>query len=273
VSTAGGSREPDERRPYALSRLRGEVLRFASVTSTNTVLRAMAERGAPEGTVVVADEQTAGRGRFGRSWSSPAGAGFYGSFLLRPSVAGPRAQLLTLLAAVAAAEAIAGLGLAGVEIKWPNDVLVGGRKVCGILNETGLLGDEVDWVVIGIGVNLDDEAIPPGIRQPATSLANAGVEATAAAVTDGLLVSLDGWYARFLAEGARPVLDRWHDLAPMAIGRRVTIDTGAEVFEATTDGLTPAGLLRVFRDGRRIELSAADVSLSGARTSGSGIHD
>jgi BirA family transcriptional regulator, biotin operon repressor / biotin---[acetyl-CoA-carboxylase] ligase len=261
VSSGHDTSGPEERRPYALGRLRGEVFRFASLGSTNAALRSLAERGAPEGTVVVADEQTAGRGRHGRAWNSPAGAGFYGSLLLRPPVSPPRAQLLTLLAAVAAAEALAALGAPAVEVKWPNDVLVGGGKACGILNETGLLGEAVDWVVLGIGVNLTDEAIPPEVAMPATSLAAAGVAATAAGVTDALLAAIDRWYERFLSEGDLPLLDRWRELAPMAEGRRVTVATGSEVFEGTTDGLTPSGFLRVLRDGRVVELSAGDVSL------------
>lgn len=260
--TAGESPEPGARRPYAHAGLSGEVLHFSTLDSTNVALRTLAERGAPEGTVVVAAEQTAGRGRLGRAWRSPAGAGFYGSVLLRPRIAPVDAQVLTLLSAVAAAEAIAGLGMPEVEIKWPNDVLARGRKICGILCETGLVGASLEWAVVGIGINLTDDAVPPDAVAPATSFAREGVVTTTDAVTDALLEALGRWYARLRAGGASPVLGRWLELAPMASGRTVTVRMSDDSFEARTDGIAPDGRLRVVRDGAVVLLSAADVSLT-----------
>lgn len=260
--TAGESPEPGARRPYAHAGLSGEVLHFSTLDSTNVALRTLAERGAPEGTVVVAAEQTAGRGRLGRAWRSPAGAGFYGSVLLRPRIAPVDAQVLTLLSAVAAAEAIAGLGMPEVEIKWPNDVLARGRKICGILCETGLVGASLEWAVVGIGINLTDDAVPPDAVAPATSFAHEGVVTTTDAVTDALLEALGRWYARLRAGGASPVLSRWLELAPMASGRTVTVRMSDDCFEARTDGIAPDGRLRVVRDGAVVLLSAADVSLT-----------
>ena len=252
------------RRGYALGRLRGDVLVYARLASTNVTLRALAASGAGEGTVVVADEQRAGRGRLGRSWHSPAGAGFYGSILLRPETALRDAQFLTFAAAIAVAETLGALGATGAEIKWPNDVLLGGRKVCGILTETSSMGDRLEWAIIGIGINLKHKAVPPELADRATSLEQAGVLVSAADMLPPLLAALDRWYAVLLESGGGPILARWEALAPMARGRRVLVDADGERYEATTRGLAPDGLLRVERiDGTQVDLAAAEVSIRG----------
>ena len=258
---------PRERIPYAGEQLRGEALVVARIDSTNTALRALATEGAPEGTVLVADAQTAGRGRHGRSWSSPAGAGFYGSVLLRPDLAPRDAQLLTFLAAVAVAETLSELGVAEVEIKWPNDVLVRGLKVCGILNEASFLGERIEWAILGIGVNLRPEAIPPDAMLPATALETEGVRITNVELLVPLMAALDRHYAAFLANGPAPLVARWLELTPTARGRDVVVSDGASIYDAVTDGVTPDGHLRVRRaDGTLVELSAADVSLGRRQT-------
>jgi BirA family biotin operon repressor/biotin-[acetyl-CoA-carboxylase] ligase len=247
-------------------RVRWDVRRFLNLESTNTTLRELAAAGAPGGTVVIADEQTAGRGRRGRSWHSPAGAGLYGSLLVRPALAAHEVGMLTFVAAVAVAEALADLGLAAVEIKWPNDVLARGRKVCGILTEASFLEDRVEWAVVGIGVNLTDEAVPPDLGDRATSLEAEGVRATNVELLDSLLDSFDRWYAVLADRGAGAVLDRWTELAPMARDHAVVVDDGRELYEATTEGVAPDGVLHVRRDdGRLVELSAADVTLRAPR--------
>lgn len=224
----------------------------------------MAADGAPEGTVLVADRQTAGRGRHGRSWHSPAGAGFYGSVLLRPDVPIARAHVLTFVAAVAVAETIAALGVPNVEIKWPNDVLLDGRKTSGILVETGNIDHRVDVAIAGIGVNLLREAVPFDLADRATSLEDAGVRLTNVEFAIPLLDAFDRWYATMLAGDDHAVLARWASLAPMVKDRAVTIDDGQTVFDAVTNGITPDGRLRVRRpSGEQLALAAGDVSLGG----------
>ena len=260
---------PRERIALASERLRGEARIFTQLDSTNTALRDLASRGAPEGTVLVADEQTAGRGRHGRAWSSPAGAGFYGSILLRPELAPRDLQLLTFLAAVAVAETLAGLGVGAVEIKWPNDVLVRGRKICGILNEASFLGGTIEWAIVGIGVNLRPEAIPPDPMLKATALESEGIRITNVELLTPLVAALDRHYVTFLTHGPEPLVARWLELAPMARGRDVTVDDGMSVYDAVTDGVTSDGRLRVRRAGGEVvELAAADVSLGSRLTSG-----
>jgi BirA family transcriptional regulator, biotin operon repressor / biotin---[acetyl-CoA-carboxylase] ligase len=253
---------PIERKEYAVSVLHGEIWIYDRVESTNLTLRAMAAAGATEGTIVVANEQEAGRGRNGRSWHSPAGAGFYGSILLRPPIAQRDAQFLTFVAAIAVAEALASFGVRKIEIKWPNDVLVSGKKVCGILVETSLFADTVEWVVVGIGINVAREAVPSGSSSVATSLEEAGVRTTATHLRWPLLVALDRWYAALLDTGSKAILDRWEALAPMADARKVQVSENGETYWATTHGITAEGLLRVEReDGMVSDLSAADVSV------------
>lgn len=243
--------------------VRWDVRRFPPLASTNATARELAAEGAPEGAVVVADEQSAGRGRHGRSWRSPAGAGLYATLLLRPTTLPARAApALTFAAAVSVAEALASLGVAGVSLKWPNDVLVNGRKVCGVLTEASFAESRVEWAVVGIGVNLTDDAVPEAPVVAATSLEASGVRASRDEALAALLERFGVWYATLLAGGSREVLARWSALAPMARGSEVTVDDGRETYAATTDGLAEAGLLRVRRaDGRVAELSAADVTL------------
>ncbi len=249
---------PDEKR------LRWDVRLFPRLASTNATLRDLAIAGALEGVVVVADEQTAGRGRHGRTWSSPPGAGFYGSLLLRPRLHASEVPSLTFVAALAVAEMLEALGVGNVELKWPNDVLAGGRKISGILTEAAFVEDRVEWAVVGVGVNLSDEAIPADPRTPATSLASQGVLASSVDVLRRLLEAFEREYALRNELGFASTLERWLTRAPMAIGATVTVDDGRESFVGTTAGTTPDGLLRVrLDDGRIAEFSAADVSLGG----------
>lgn len=143
---------------------------FEEIDSTNNVIKKEAENGAPHGTLAIAEIQTAGRGRRGRSWSSPKGSGIWMSFLLRPQISPENASMLTLVAAMAAREAIFRETNLETLIKWPNDIVVGGKKVCGILTEMNAEVDWVHYVVIGIGFNVNTEEFPEEIQAVATSL-------------------------------------------------------------------------------------------------------
>lgn len=146
------------------------LLFFEEVDSTNNVIKKEAENGAPDGTLAIAEIQTAGRGRRGRSWSSPKGSGIWMSYLLRPEIAPGNASMLTLVAAMAARKAIyQETGLEAL-IKWPNDIVVRGKKICGILTEMNAEVDWVHYVVIGIGFNVNTKEFPEEIRPVATSL-------------------------------------------------------------------------------------------------------
>ncbi|MGE5591638.1 MAG: biotin--[acetyl-CoA-carboxylase] ligase, partial [Bacillota bacterium] len=195
----GGPAVPGQAAPPRL----GEPLEcHRSLASTNERARALAARGLPEGLTVIAWEQTAGRGRLGRAWTSPPG-GLWMSVLLRPPVAPAEIAGVTLTAAVAVAEAIELTAGVRVGIKWPNDLLVDGRKVCGILTELAAEADRVNHVVVGIGINanLDREALPEAAPTPPTSLRlAAGRDVSLPRLAAAVLDRLEAWYGRLAAE-------------------------------------------------------------------------
>lgn len=156
---------------YMETKLIGQNLAFfQEIDSTNLVIKKMAEEGAPEGTLAVADMQTAGRGRRGRTWASPAGEAIYMSFLLRPDCTPDRASAITLVCALAVVEAIREIGLKDCGIKWPNDIVANGKKVCGILTEMSAELDGINYVVPGIGINVNQEGFEGDFAAHATSL-------------------------------------------------------------------------------------------------------
>lgn len=223
----------------------------ARATSTNDWARALADRDAPHGTVVVADRQTRGRGRRGHPWHSPAG-GLWMSLVLRPRTPPSALGPLGLAVAVAVAEAIEGLGVGGVALKWPNDVLVSGRKVAGILTEAAAEAGCVRHVIVGIGVNLNVARFPADLRDRATSLhraSGASVDRTAFAVA--LCRRLERWIDRFEAEGAEPVVGAWLDRGRLG---PVTIAAGTSTITGVAEGLDPEGALRVRRADGGLEV-------------------
>lgn len=198
------------------------VVRLGEVPSTQAVAFALAGEGAPDRTVVVADHQTAGRGRFGRRWHDEPGASLLVSILLRPRLEPSRLPLLSYAAAVALAEALqAAAGLAG-RLKWPNDVLVDGRKIAGILLESRI--GPVPAVVVGIGVNVAQRAFPPDLAPRVTSVALAGGRsADREILLAALLERFDAWRGRLEGEGFAAVRERWLALSD-TLGRRVRVD-------------------------------------------------
>lgn len=147
-----------------------EIVYYKKIDSTNTEICRLASKGAPHGTVVVAEEQTAGKGRRGRSWESPADGNIYMSILLRPKVEPEKAPMLTLVLAYCVAKVMQTWGIANVQIKWPNDLVLSGKKVCGILTEMHLDGRDVDYVVAGVGINVNTQHFPEELCGKATSL-------------------------------------------------------------------------------------------------------
>ncbi|MEW5920644.1 MAG: biotin--[acetyl-CoA-carboxylase] ligase [Bacillota bacterium] len=234
--------------------------------STNNVLKSMAEEGAPEGTVVVAECQETGRGRMGRCWSSPAGKGIYLSILLRPTIPPQNTSPLTLLAAVAVCSGIrAVLPRLSPGIKWPNDLLIGERKVCGILCEIKAEMDLVHYLVAGIGINVNTnlEDFPIPLRSTATSLrlANGGGEVSRLAVAAGVLQHYDELYREYMEAGAAPVLARWREYN-ITLGRRVKIQNPGASFTGIARELDRNGALVVEEEtGEQRNFPAGEVTL------------
>jgi BirA family transcriptional regulator, biotin operon repressor / biotin---[acetyl-CoA-carboxylase] ligase len=233
------------------------VQRFESVDSTNTVAADLARNGAAEGHCVVADQQTAGRGRHGRTWTSQSGAGLYLSIVLRPGLPLDQLPLITLMAGVAAHDALRDTGLKP-DIKWVNDVLIDERKICGILAETVETPSGMA-VILGVGVNLTDRNIPEELRSTATTLEAHGVsDANIEAV---LLDRLAEWYEVLSGfRGPYRILDAWQQRSTYYSGKKVRITLHEDVITGTTDGLEPNGALRVkANDGSVTVVHAGDV--------------
>jgi BirA family biotin operon repressor/biotin-[acetyl-CoA-carboxylase] ligase len=238
------------------------VYHFFKTDSTNRVAMEMGYADEPEGAVVLAEEQTAGRGRAGRSWHSERGAGLYVTLLLRPKLSPVQAPLLTMLAGLSAHTAIlAQTGLAA-ELKWPNDLLLNGKKLGGILTEMYAEPNAVRFVIVGIGINVSQEKFPGELAATATSLRKeTGRLHSRLEVLVKLLSQFETDYNRFLQEGAGYVVQRFELVSEFANGRRVRVDTGREAFVGTTAGLTAEGLLIVKKeDGASATVIAGDVS-------------
>ncbi len=187
------------------------LVELEEVTSTNDVLRQMAEQGAAEGTAVVALRQTQGRGRQHRPWHSPPGLGLYLSVLLRPPWPAAESGALALLAGLAVASALQQLGVPAVKLKWPNDVLAGGKKICGVLVEPVLQNERIEFAVVGLGVNVRHgaEDFLPELRATATSCRLAGVDLALAPARAAVLAALDAGYQRALREGPASLYAAW----------------------------------------------------------------
>ena len=230
------------------------VLFFNRTASTNDVALALSADADADGIVVLADEQTAGRGRQGRVWHSPPGTGLYVSIVLRLAEARDRDRavgLLTLAAGVALAEAVEAVTALRPDIKWPNDLLVGRRKLAGILAETAA-GDSAP-IVLGYGLNVSANALPPEVDQRATSLeSELGRAVDRAAICVETIAALSRRYRDLLAGRFDAILDAWRDRSPSCRGTRVTWATHAGMRSGVTDGIDDRGALLV-RVGDRVE--------------------
>ena len=245
-------------------RIGSKLVCLAETESTNAVAFTMALDGAPEGTVVIADAQTAGKGRLGRVWLSPAGVNLYCSVVLRPEISPVAACQLTFLSVVAVARAIESCSALSPQIKWPNDILISGKKVAGLLNEMNAETEQVNFVVLGIGVNLNVRLsqLGEGLRHPATSLLEeGGVEVDRLRFTRTLLAELDQLYDRFLLEGEAAVRAEWLERSAIR-GRSVRVNCGDREFSGVVQGIDSFGaLLVLLADGRVETVLSGDVTL------------
>lgn len=251
----------------AVRRIGREIRHVLDVPSTMTVAGEAAAAGAPDGTVIVAERQTQGRGRLGREWHSAPGRGIWMTIVLRPPMSPMELAPLTLLAAVGVAAGIeAATGLAP-GIKWPNDVLLNDRKVCGILTELLAEQDAVRYVLVGIGINVHQtpDEFPGEVRHLATSLAvAAGHAVDRVAVVRAVLAALDREYDAALRGGFGPVLDRWRARS-VTLGREVTVQTAGRTLVGIAEDITAQGGLIVREPaGRRHTVLSGDVTLRNA---------
>jgi len=240
-----------------------------SVPSTNDAAFALAQEGAEHGEVVVAERQTRGKGRRGRVWESPPGLNLYLSVVLRPELPPQRAPELTLVGAVAVAETLREAG-AAADIKWPNDVLVAGRKVAGLLTELSADTERIRFAILGIGVNLNArrEDFPPELAAQATSLREARGEAVPRALfTAALLANLERWLNVHAERGFEPVRERWTALS-CTLGREVLVTSERSELRGTAVEIDAAGALVVrTADGRVERILSGDVESLRAKKS------
>lgn len=239
---------------------------YQTVDSTNTKLRGAAFDGAPEGTVMVADEQTAGKGRLGRGFYSPQRNGVYMSVLLRPQLPFDRIHFLTILTAVCVVEAIRTVAGLDTQIKWVNDILLDGKKLCGILSEAAVVGESgsLDFVVVGIGVNVGSTADFPALEgNVAGALGDAtGVALSRCALIAEILNNMERYYYPYVkTQDSSPFLPRYRD-AVAFLGEEVVVTQGNTAYPATaTDLSANGGLIVRLEDGSLRELTSGEVSV------------
>jgi BirA family biotin operon repressor/biotin-[acetyl-CoA-carboxylase] ligase len=245
-----------------LTNLQPTLLRLESIDSTNLEAMRQAKAGAPEGLSIVAREQTRGRGRLDRTWQSPKDAGLYFSIILRPKFEMGRWPLIGLMSALAVSDALSRTLDLHVDIKWPNDVYVNERKLCGILSET-VETDSGMAATVGIGINLSEGNFPPELKSITISVA----EATGSSPNSDLILEslLDAIAKRYdilqNQDGAEHTIREWCAHSSYAYDRKVRVTLNQEVFEGTTRGLESDGALRVETEGSEIRIvRAGDVT-------------
>ena len=266
---AGENAIPPDIAPGAIraalrSRLIGQSLEvYQEIASTNDRAMAAGRAGAPEGLAVLADRQTAGRGRRGRAWASPSGRGLYTSILLRPRVDPTSVPLITLAAGLAVADGIREVSSLSPQLKWPNDVWLNGRKVAGILTELAMAGPSVSHVVVGIGINVNQrrEDFPEELREATSVSLESGRSIVRAALAAVLYNGLDRWYDLFCKGRTESILEEGRRRSA-TLGKPVRVLGGTEEWQGLAMDLDADGALLVQDEaGTRRRVMAGDVSI------------
>ena len=242
----------------------GKTVHFARETdSTNLWIKRLAKEGAPEGTLALAEFQSAGRGRLGRSWEVPEGTSVMMSILLRPKFEPQYAPTLTLVMGMAVAKAVKNLGF-DVSIKWPNDVVVSHKKICGILTEMGVRDGKIDYAVIGVGINVNIKAFPEEMTDKATSLyLESGREFDRSQIPGLVMEAFEEYYEKFAATCDLSGLKEEYESILANYNQPVRV-LAKEPYEGVARGITDGGELLVEKtDGTIVAVSAGEVSVRG----------
>ncbi|RGR52706.1 biotin--[acetyl-CoA-carboxylase] ligase [Agathobacter rectalis] len=242
-----------------------EVLYFDTIDSTNTKAQELAEKGYQSGTLVVADKQESGKGRRGRSWVSPSGTGIFMTLMIKPDINPNNASMLTLVAALAVAKAITSVTGEEAMIKWPNDIVVNGKKVCGILTEMNAQFDYINHIVVGIGINVHNESFPEEISQMASSLMieAGGKRFHRAQIIADTMSYFEQYYDTFLKTQDLSALVREYDELLVNRNKSVRVLDPKEPFDGKAMGITPKGELIVDTWESRKLVSSGEVSVRG----------
>lgn len=242
-----------------------DVLYFPEIDSTNLRAKRLGEEGASHGTLVVADRQTDGRGRRGRAWESPAGSSIYMSILLRPEIIPSRAPMLTLVMAQSVAEAIREMTGVDAQIKWPNDIVLNGKKICGMLTEMSTEIDWISYVVIGVGINVNTENFPEELKDQATSLwLEEGKRYKRAALIAQIMKRFESCYEQFIKTGDLSGIQEDYNRLLVNRDREVRILEPGHEYNGHALGIDETGELLVRRaDGSVAKIYAGEVSVRG----------
>lgn len=237
---------------------------YEEIGSTNDEAFCLGTAGAPEGTALIAECQSAGKGRMQRVWHSPAGANIYTSIILRPHFEPARAPQISIAAGVAVAETVNAYCPGKARLKWPNDVLIDGKKVCGILSQMKMTAGAIDFVVLGIGinVNLSHEEFPADIQEIATSMAlETGCEISRLELIISLYENMTKWYRELTQNGFGPIKEKWLGLSSM-IGKPVSVMFQDEAVRGKAIGLDEDGSLILLAIGNKeVKVSAGDATI------------
>jgi BirA family biotin operon repressor/biotin-[acetyl-CoA-carboxylase] ligase len=258
---------PEEIKSQLNTKVLGQhIYYFNEIDSTNRYCKELGEKKAPEGTLVVAEYQEKGRGRLGRTWTSPARKGLWFSLLLRPKIAPQEASRLTLLTAVAVAEALHKQCNLAVGIKWPNDILINGKKIGGILLEIKAEADQINYLVLGIGINInvDFEEFPDDLVQIATSLSmEKGFTLSRVEILKVILEKIEEKYCQYLNMGFGPILNLWKKYN-VTLGKKVTVTNWQRTWVGWAEDIDPnGGLVLTLPDGTKEIIYSGDVTLTG----------
>lgn len=261
--------KPDNIRPHAIrtnlqtKRMAHQIHYYDVVESTQDKAHTLALDGAPEGTVVITEQQRKGKGRLGRAWKSPKGTGIWMSFILRPKIPPFRAPQLTLLTAVAVVQAIQTVTGIQAEIKWPNDILINGKKVVGILTELQAEADIVQSIIVGVGINVNVKTFPDELKNKATSLyiENNKKEIERAVLIRAFFQHFEQLYKEYLEHGFKPIKLRWESYA-ISLGKYITARTLNGEIHGYAVGITDEGVLLIEDNDNNIhEIYSADIEI------------
>jgi BirA family transcriptional regulator, biotin operon repressor / biotin---[acetyl-CoA-carboxylase] ligase len=241
----------------------GKIYTFDTIDSTSNCARALAGCFAPEGTIVISEQQTAGRGRLGRTWQASPGENLTFSIILRPALRPEAVNLLPLYVAVSVAQASQQVAQTKVECKWPNDLMVNGKKFGGILLEGSVKQNELEYVVVGIGLNVNQTSFSPELQEKATSLRLASGKAINREILfREILLRLETDYQNLKTTGFQSVLPSWLSFSSMN-GKQISVEQNGSVLSGTVKGLSPDGGLILHADGAERVLFAGDVTIVG----------
>lgn len=241
----------------------GKIHYYESIDSTNDEVKRLAEQGAPSGTVVIAGQQTGGKGRRGCQWISPSGENIYMSFLLRPDFAPTMASMITLVCAMAVRKALEKHGLSPM-IKWPNDIILSGKKTCGILTEMSMQADKIQYIVVGIGINVHQEVFDEGIRDVATSLVLENQkDYDHMQIVADVLEAFEGYYDLFVQRGNLQLLKEEYNQYLVNINRDIRIIEPGGTKMGVARGIDDDGCLIAEINGNTEHIMSGEVSVRG----------